>query len=158
MTQRIKMAKNIFKSELDNTKHFLNPKKVDKNLLAQAMYNAYKCSIDYENDTIEDFKQELQNLFNNVYGKYIEEASFCVGNSNVIIAAVFFADFKGEPTLTYCFSNTEYRENGLAQNLIKKSENKLVDLGYKKSYLYLTLENIEAYNLFESLGYIEIEY
>ena len=154
---RVKMYKEIFYNELDNF-HFVEPMNFDEeDSIAEAMFDAYKNAPDYENDTLEDFKSELQNIKSNLYGNVIEEASLCVKRSEGIIAGIFVADFKNEATMTYCFTKKEYQGRGLAESLIKASENKLKELGYDKFYLYLTLSNQGAYNLFDALGFVETE-
>ncbi|NLW52193.1 MAG: GNAT family N-acetyltransferase [Tissierellia bacterium] len=154
---RVKMFKEIFYNELDNF-HFVEKVNFDEvDDLASAMFDAYKNAPDYENDTLEDFKNEVNNIKSNLYGNVIEDASLCVKSSDGIIAAIFVADFKDEATMTYCFTKKEHQGRGLAEALIKASENKLRELGYDKFYLYLTLSNQDAYNLFDALGFTETE-
>ena len=154
---RIKMVREIFENDLNDFDFIEQINFKDADLLAEAMYKAYKDTPDYENDSVEDFRNELKRMKANLYGKLIPEACLYVKAKEEIIAAIFVCDFRGEATMTYCFTNPEYRDRGVGQGLINYAENELKKLGYKHFYLYLTLANKLAYNLFESLGFTETE-
>lgn len=153
---RIKMMKKVFENELSDF-HFVE--KIDyskKDQIAKVMYDAYKHSPDYENDTVESFMNEIDNLQKGLYGDLIDQACLCVKSNGNIIAGIFVCDFKGEATMTYCFTRPDFQGRGIAESLIKYAENELYKLSYKKFYLYLTLSNSEAFSLFDALGFIEI--
>lgn len=154
---RMKMVKEVFQNDLSD---FILIEKVDfneKDQLAKTMFDAYKYSPDYENDTVDDFKMEIDNLKEGLYGDIIEDACLCIRYQGQIVSAIFLCDFRGEATVTYCCTQRAYQGGGLAEALIKKAENELYKKGYKEFYTYLTLTNKDAFALFDSLGFSEIE-
>lgn len=156
MKDRIKMKKNIYESTIEHSELISLIGLAKAEDIAEAMYDAYLDTTDYENDKVEDFLAEIKNFKNGLYGKALETASLCIANSSEILTGLFVADFKGQATLTYSFTKKAYQNQGLAKILINACENELIKLGYKDLYVYINLENIPAFNLFESLGFQEI--
>ncbi|HSP48079.1 MAG TPA: GNAT family N-acetyltransferase, partial [Clostridiaceae bacterium] len=54
------------------------------------------------------------------------------------------------------FTGKEYRRRGYATILIEKASEELRKKGYDSLCLYVTLENSDAVNLYESLGFYEV--
>lgn len=156
MSDIIRMKKSIFENVVEKISLISQIKDANKHEVAKSMYDAYKNAIEYENDTVEDFLEEITNVENGLYGTYLDKPSLCIKKGEEVLAGLFVTDFKGDATLTYTFTKEEYQNLGMAIDLIKTSENILVKLGYSELYLYLNLANIPAFNLFESLGFEEV--
>ena len=152
---RVKMVKNIFPIDLNDDQLVERINFSDRLELASAMFDAYEASPDYEEDSLEDFENEINHLETSLYGPVISEASLCIKKGKIILAGIFVCDFKGEATITYTFTRKEYQGQGLAERLIRRAENTLYQLGYKELYLYLTLENHDGFALFDTLGFEE---
>ena len=154
MARKIKLYKEIYNNIL-NDENFVRLSEFTDLEIAEALLESYKDSVDYENDELKDFLIEISNIKKGLYGKYYEDLSIGIKKNGKLVSGLFVVIFRGEPTITYQFTIPEYRNLGLARENILKVENILIKKGYKYLYTYLTITNIPAYNLYDSLNYIE---
>ena len=64
--------------------------------------------------------------------------------------------YKDRPFVSELFTVKKYLKLGMASNLLKKSINVLLNLGYEDLVLYVHPENAEAVNLYKKIGFIEL--
>ena len=124
--------------------------------IAEAMYDAYEGTIDYEGENLSQTIDELKRLFTGSYGPLMEEASYLIMEDNKVVSALLTCLYRGEPTITYTFTRKEAQRLGYATALIAKAEQELYRNGFHSLFLYVTLENTPAIRLYESLGFIEV--
>ncbi len=155
MTTKIKLRKELG-SNIIIGQDFVRLSEIDEKEIAELMYNSYLDTVDYENDTKKNFFDEIQNIKGNLYGVFSDEASLGIIKDGKLISGMFIAIFKDSPTITYQFTNPAYRNYGYARKLIEAADNILYKMGYKYMDLYLSLENVPAYNLYDSLSFEEI--
>lgn len=153
MPDRIKMKKRLVRIDESPDFKVIHPNEVDKVDIASVMYEAYKDTVDYEDDTIDDLVMDILNIERGLYGKYLPEASFLAIFKQRVIGGIFLCDFKNEATITYNFTQKKYRNMGVSSTLIQLAENVLFDKGYDDIHLYVSLENQSAFNLYQSLGF-----
>lgn len=156
MPTRIKMKKVLEEERFADSKNLCPMSLPDKVDVAGAMYDAYEGTIDYEEDTIDDFCHEILYVYSNLYGEYLPEASFVYMVDGEIAGGIFLCDYRGEPTITYNFTKKKFQRRGIATRLLENVEKALMDLGYNELYLYLSLENTPAYNLYDRFGFSEV--
>jgi ribosomal protein S18 acetylase RimI-like enzyme len=63
---------------------------------------------------------------------------------------------KDKPIVSELFTVKKYLELGMESNLLKKSINVLLNLGYKELVLYVYPENVDAINLYKKIGFVEL--
>lgn len=124
--------------------------------IADSIHEAYCNSVDFESDTVESFKAEIGNVFNGLYGEFKPDLSSVIEMDNEIVGGLLLCIFRGEPTVTYLFTNPKYQRKNFANKLLSSTCYKLLNDGYKELYVYLNLKNIPAYNLFDKFGFNEI--
>ncbi|WP_100065265.1 GNAT family N-acetyltransferase [Miniphocaeibacter massiliensis] len=124
--------------------------------LAKSMLDSYSNSVDFEGDDLEDFENEISNVFKGLYGEFAPNLSSVLEVGDTIVGGLLLCIFKNEPTVTYLFTKPNFQRNGIAAKLLNNTCYKLLEKGYKELFLYLNLENIPAYNLFDSFGFNEI--
>ncbi len=152
---RIKMKKSIAPVNEGNQFEAMAMDASMDGLIAETMYRAYKGGVDDEGETEKDYQQEIALMKDGLYGDWIPQASLVRLEDGEVIAGLFFCDFKGEPTLTYHFSLPEHQQRGHAKGLFHRAETILEKMGYDELYLYLSMENVPAYNMYDSLGFEE---
>ena len=150
---KIKMVFKIKPQDVNYKFKIKNIKEKDIKKLGSVMLGAYRDTIDYEGETLEDSQKEIRNVIKGGYGKLISEASFLIEFDNVITSAIFTNMFEGNPLITYTFTLKKYSNQGMARNLILKSINSLNILGYKELYLFVTEGNINAIELYQKIGF-----
>ncbi len=153
---RIKMCKEITETrwETDFDVKCIEEDMLDE--LAEVMAEAYADSVDAEGETAEDYRKDLPLIFRGLYGTFLKEASCVIFEDGRIVSGMFVCDFKGEPTITYHFTLERYRNRSYAQYLVHQAEIALQNMGYECLYLYLNLQNINAYNLYDGMGFNEV--
>lgn len=156
MANRIKMKLDLLESyyEFDENVNHVFYEMTDS--IAKTMYEAYFNSVDFESDTEEDFNIEIGNVFKGLYGEFMPNLSSVIEKDDEIIGGLLLCIFKGEPTVTYLFTKPKYQRKNIARKLLSSTCYKLLNEGYKELFLYLTLDNIPAYNLFDKFGFNEI--
>ncbi len=154
---------NRIKMKLDLTESFNEPHEDVKQVfyemsdeLAKSMLEAYVNSADFEGDTLKDFQDEISNVFKGLYGEFMPNLSSALEIGDEIVGCLLLCIFKGEPTITYLFTNPKFQRKGIAVKLLANSSYKLLQEGYGELFLYLNLDNIPAYNLFDTFGFNEI--
>ncbi len=124
--------------------------------LAGIMLDAYRDTVDYEGEDLKQTEDELGRVFRGLYGPVLKEASHTIWENGEAAASVLVCLFKHEPTITYTFTRKASKRKGYATALINKAEEELLKQGYRTLHLFVTLENRDAVNLYESLGFYEV--
>ena len=123
--------------------------------LAVFFLDAYRDTIDYEGESIEDAAGELQNVMSGGYGPVIHEASVCLRVGDEIAAAVFITERDGVAFMPYIVTAKKYKGMGFARQLVTNCLCVLKQLGYSELVLYVTAGNVPAEHLYRSLGFTE---
>ena len=121
--------------------------------IAHTMVDAYTETIDYEGESAEDAAGEVQNVLQDGYGRYMQEASFLIEGDASVASAIMINLFQGSPMVTYVFTAKKYSRQGHAKSLLLKSIAVLKDNGYKELSLYVTEGNDSAIKLYTKLGF-----
>lgn len=156
MPKRIRMSLRLQDKDFDFPYEVTPVKETLITEIAEAMYDAYEGTIDYEGENLSQTIDELKRLFTGSYGPLMEEASYLIMEDNKVVSALLTCLYRGEPTITYTFTRKEAQRLGYATALIAKAEQELYRNGFHSLFLYVTLENTPAIRLYESLGFIEV--
>ena len=133
-------------------------KRIDKDdilKVATTMLEAYKGTVDQQEETIQEAVLEVEKIINDGYGPFIKEASYWIELNNEAVAVICINIWNGRPLITEIFTGINYRRNGFASELIKASMDVLNQLGYKEIDLNVTKENLKAVHLYEELGFVQ---
>lgn len=156
MPKRIRMSLRLSDENRAFPITFIPAEKKHLYAMAEAVLDAYRDTIDYEGEDLEQTLDELKRVYKGSYGPLMEEASFLLMEDNLVKAGVLVCLYRGEPTITYTFTRKKDQRLGYATLLILKSAHELYKLGYHSLYLYVTVENSSALRLYESLGFSEV--
>ncbi|UCE36447.1 MAG: GNAT family N-acetyltransferase [Thermoplasmata archaeon] len=155
MSNRIRMCLALKKQEISETWNARNISKEDIRILGSLMLNAYKGTIDYDGESIEDAISEIKATLNGKYGPFMEKCSFLMEESQKGISAIivtWFDELK-KPLLAFSMTHQEYKNQGFGTYLLKKSINALLDEDYHELYLVVTDGNMPALHLYEKMGF-----
>jgi predicted GNAT family acetyltransferase len=154
MTTRIKMKLVL--------KRFKPPKSWDYRIisiqdipaLGELMLTAYKGTIDYEGETVEDAISEIQNTLQGKYGLFLNECSFLIEGDTILSAClVVLSDHMKAPLLVYSMTCPTTQNQGMATFLIKQCCNALLAKGYHELYLVVTQGNAAAQHVYQKIGF-----
>jgi ribosomal protein S18 acetylase RimI-like enzyme len=124
-------------------------------ILGTLMVEAYRGSIDYDGETVDQSIEEVRETLLGKYGRFIPEASFVVMSEKRAISAIVFVDFKKEnmPLLAFTMTHPDFKGKGLSKKLIGLSLNQLEKMNFQECCLVVTEGNQPAQGIYEKLGF-----
>ncbi|NRT73046.1 GNAT family N-acetyltransferase [Clostridium beijerinckii] len=156
MSERIGMICKLAPQELKGIYTFDKIDSDDIDGLSVSMLDAFKDTVDFNGETIEELNKEICSIVESTFGRFIPDASFQIKQNGEIAAVVLISLFKGKPFVSELFTVKKYLKQGMASNLLKKSINVLMNLGYDDLILYVHPENVDAANLYKKIGFVEL--
>ena len=127
----------------------------DSDLLGELLYAAYFGTIDYRDESLDDFKHELLETLFGRYGNMIWDASFVAldGEEKAVSTCLVTDNEKLGPLLAFAASLPDCQKKGLATFLIKKSLLALKASSVSALTLVVTPSNRSAVSLYRRLGF-----
>ncbi|TLZ64810.1 MAG: GNAT family N-acetyltransferase [Methanobacteriota archaeon] len=89
-------------------------------------------------------------------GTYLPVASWAARDSAGLSGVALVTHWMGSPLLSELGVRGDARRRGLGRALVVQSMNALVDLGYDRLGLYVTVGNNPAVNLYKALGFRQV--
>jgi RimJ/RimL family protein N-acetyltransferase len=122
--------------------------------LGELMVAAYKGTIDYEGETLEDALSEIQDTLQGKYGSFLHDCSFLIeGDITLSACIVVLSDHMKAPLLAYSMTHPTAQNQGMATFLIKQCCNTLLAKGYHELYLVVTQGNTAAQHVYQKIGF-----
>jgi len=131
----------------------------DIELLGELMLSAYLGTIDYEGETLQETIAEVQKTLQGGYGPFLAFCSFIIEREKRAISAsliTYFPKFS-TPLLAFSMTHPDFKNQGMATFLIRKSINTLLSLGYDELSLVVSVENSPARYIYEKMGFQAVE-
>lgn len=127
----------------------------DSKVLGEVMYEAYKGTIDYSGETIEEAGKEVEETLNGKYGKIIEDACLLIEENGQVASALIFNWFEEKqlPLLTFSMTRASCKGKGNAKKLLKAGLTVLNKAGYSECCLFVTEGNEPAISIYKALGF-----
>jgi predicted GNAT family acetyltransferase len=152
------MKLHLRKQEINDTWNCKNISKKDIRALGVLMLEAYRDTIDYEGEHLEDAISEVEETINGKYGPLLQKCSFMIEEDGQAHSAslVTWSEEMRMPLLAFSMTNSRFKNHGMAGFLLKKSMNSLLEEGYIEVYLVVTKGNDFVQHLYEKLGFQEL--
>lgn len=143
------------KQKLYHKKGTRNISNKDSYFLGSLMLNAYKDTIDYEGESLEDAISEVKATLNGKYGRFMEDCSYLIEKDGKAISTsiITWFDEIDNPFLVFLMTHPRHKNHGLATYLLKKSINALLHDGHSELYLVVTKGNEPAEQVFKKIGF-----
>ena len=121
---------------------------------AALMVDAYQGTLDWqEGDNVDVARAEIENVFSNKHGQFLESASLCVvDNLGAAKSQIACCLIESEPTILFVYTSSRFKRQGLAEVLIRQVAYELNRLGFETVSLFVTAQN-PALNLYVRLGF-----
>lgn len=131
----------------------------DADALAELMLEAYRGTIDYNGETIEDARAEIWRVLLDMYGPFQPGCSFVHDEGGALQSASLISTIKqglSDPTplLVYTMTRPSAQRRGLASALILHSARALAAAGHTRLALVVTAANLPARRVYERLGFL----
>ena len=127
--------------------------------LAFLMYSAFRGTIDDEGETFSDAVREIEKTMSGDYGRLMPDCSFVIEQGEFIASACLISWYEPSisPFVVFTMTRPEFKGQGMARFLLKRSINALIDQGHSRLELIVTDGNDPAQELYASLGFQEIQ-
>lgn len=152
---RIKMTCKLEKQLISTTFHLKPIAQQDIMKVAATMLEAYECTVDQQEDTLQEAVLEVEKIIKDGYGPFISEASYWIEINNEAAAVICINLWNAKPLITEIYTGKKFLHQGMGSTLIRKSMNTLKLMGYDEIILYVTAENSDALHLYEKLGFMQ---
>jgi GNAT superfamily N-acetyltransferase len=131
----------------------------DVDALGQLMLAAYRGTIDYEGESLEEAIEEVYSVLAGAYGPFFEDCSYIIEDEGKILSAsmIVLSDKVNAPLLAFSMTHPEHKRKGMAEFLLKASINWLLDADHQELYLVVTEGNTGAIRLYEKLGFRRVK-
>lgn len=129
------------------------PIPADLPALAELMIDAYTGTIDYDGETIEDARGEVQSYFNSASGGPLFNASWLCFDGKILASAILVSFWEGAPLVTYVMTSARYKGRGLARALLHKSLSSLKVQSHSQVRAFITEGNTPSETIFKSIGF-----
>lgn len=122
--------------------------------LAHLMLEAYRGTIDYEDEDLDDARAEVQSFFDQE--PLLEHSRVAVVDGTVV-SAVLVSVFEGSPFISYVMTLPEHKQHGWARRVVSAALDGLAREGHQGVAFYITDGNLASEELFRSLGARQVE-
>lgn len=125
----------------------------DTEALASLMLAAYKETIDYDGETLEDALFQIRSVFQGKFGAFQDLSSFAIEDDGRFLSAIIITLWQGRPLVAFSMTRPESKNMGMATFLLKSSINALLTFGHRELALVVTSGNEPAQHITKNLGF-----
>src|SRR5215831_6972789 len=125
----------------------------DTESLGSLMLAAYRDTIDYDGETLDDALFQMRSVFQGKFGPLQDLASFGIEQEGRLVSAIIITVWQGRPLVAFSMTRPEAKNQGMATFLLKSSINALLTFGQKELTLIVTAGNEPAEHIYEKIGF-----
>ena len=125
----------------------------DAEALALLMLDAFRGTIDYDGETLEESRQEVARCFAGDSGAVLFEASWLCFEGATLVSACLVTFWQDNPLIAYIMTNSRCKNRGLARALLHKSLRTLAAKGCAWVDAFITEGNTPSETVFYKAGF-----
>ncbi len=154
-TKRVPMSLQLTPQTLERELPCRGVRETDKHDLAILLYAAFRGTIDDEGELFADVVREIEKTMSGDYGRLLHDCSFVIEQGEFLASACLISWYEpsASPFVVFTMTRPEYKAQGMARFLLKRSINALVDRGHSQLELIVTDGNKPAQHLYALLGF-----
>jgi RimJ/RimL family protein N-acetyltransferase len=126
-----------------------HPNPADRDALAELMLDAYRDTIDYEGEGMDEARAEIDDY---LAKEPILDSSWVVEDGPAFLAAILLTTYEDEPLVSYVMTRASAKGRGLATLLLEMSLRDLHDRGWSSVDAFVTSGNTPSERLFSRAG------
>ena len=121
--------------------------------LAQLMLDAYRGTIDYDDETYEDAVAEVQSFFENDPAL---AHSYVVELDGTVASAVLVSMLDDDPFIGYVMTHPDHKGVHIGRRVVHHALSHAKSAGHRRAVFYITAGNHPSEALFASLGAVAV--
>jgi GNAT superfamily N-acetyltransferase len=129
------------------------PTPADVTTLGALMLDAYRGTIDYDGESLDDAIAEVASYFDGESTPLLD-CSVVAFDGEDAVSACLVTLAKDEPMVSYVYTAAAWKERGLASALLQLSLNAVAKSGYPTLSLWVTVGNTPAEHIYTKLGFV----
>lgn len=122
--------------------------------LSRLMLDAYRGTIDYDDETLEDALGEVSSFFD---GVPLLDHSLQIKLEGRPVSAILVSEHGGDAFIGYVMTDPAHKGRGLATEMANRALASLQTAGYERVVLYITNGNKPSERVFSGLGAIPLD-
>ncbi len=136
-----------------------HPTQNDLDNLGTLMLDSYRGTIDYEDETLEQCREEMTESLDGKYGESLEDCSWLLCSAAELAAACLSILWQGEKCafITFVMTGSEWKGKGLAAVVLQSTLASLQRSGYREVRAVITDGNEPSERLFKRAGFAILE-
>lgn len=127
----------------------------DRLPLGRLLLDAYRGTIDAEEDSLDAALAEIDRTRNGAYGPYLPAESCVVERHGALASAVLLTHWQERPLVAFAMTLPDYQRQGLARACMLHAMHALHASGFREVSLVVTVGNEPALRLYQALSFIE---
>ena len=156
---RMRMESSLLGKRAPPAFPLAHPEATDVDDVASFLMQAYEGHMEQQfgmhvGSTVE-WNDYVTSIWKGENGTYLPLGSWLTRDEGGIAGVALTSQWMGSPLLAEIGVRKDRRGQGVARGLIAATTNALVDLGYDRLALYVTIGNDPAIHLYESLGFLK---
>lgn len=125
----------------------------DLDVLAHLMLDAYRGTIDYDDETYEDAVAEVRSFFEDAPAPELSYVAEVDGN---VVSAVLVSIFDHDPFIGYVMTDPAHKGTHIGRRLVHHALSGAKSVGHRRCVFYITAGNHASETLFASLGAVAV--
>jgi ribosomal protein S18 acetylase RimI-like enzyme len=125
----------------------------DASQLASLLIEAYRGTIDDEDETPDEALAEMRGTIGGKYGGFRPSCSFVVEDAGALVSACLVTEWEGMPLIAFSMTHPAHQNQGFATTLLELAFNAMIERGYREARLLVTIGNDAAIHVYEKLGF-----
>lgn len=126
------------------------------------LLEAYRGTIDYRDETLDEMKQEARGFFDAKYGAPLLDACLVHEVDDQLVAAALFCDWNepdavvAGPLVAYALVHPDFRGKGHGIAIVNAALSRLAAAKWGRVYAVITEGNVPSEQLFARLGFARL--
>lgn len=128
----------------------------DSEALAELMIDAYTGTTDYDDETLDDARAEMERYFSGAYGPPMLDCSWVIEVDDQVIAACLASFWVDQPLISYVMTRANLKGHGLAAALLTATLNSLYGEAHSGVTAVISEGNTPSERLHQRAGFTRI--
>lgn len=131
-----------------------HPSSADTQIVAELMLDAYRGTIDYDGETIDDAIREVDSYFSHQDSSWLADSWLgFIENHLACASLVGFWKDRSAPIISYVMTSPQWKGKHLATSGVLRSLRSLAKKKYTKVYAVITEGNVPSERVFTKIGF-----